>query len=93
MWLLASAIALDLAYAVAAVTLPPVLLVAALPISIAGYGVREGSYVLLLGHVGVSATDATLFSLLAGISFAIASLAGGLALVRRRAAREPLATE
>jgi uncharacterized membrane protein YbhN (UPF0104 family) len=83
-WFLARAIALDLAFAVAAVTLPPVLIVAALPISIAGYGVREGSYVLLLRHVGVDATDATLLSLLAGIAFAIASLAGGVALARRR---------
>ncbi len=92
-WLLARAIALDLAYAVTAVTLPPVLLVAALPISVAGYGVREGAYVVLLRHVGVDATDATLLSLLAGISFAIASLAGGVALVQRRASRAPVATE
>src|SRR5262249_44072463 len=51
-WFLAQAIALDLAFAVVAATLPPVLIVAALPISIAGYGVREGSYVLLLDNVG-----------------------------------------
>ena len=70
-----------------AVTLPPVLIVSAAPISIAGYGVREGSYVLLLRHAGVSTTDATLFSLLAGISFAIASLAGGVVLIRRRSER------
>jgi hypothetical protein len=35
----------------------------------------------------VSATDATLLSLLAGISFAIASLAGGVAMARRRPTR------
>jgi uncharacterized membrane protein YbhN (UPF0104 family) len=87
LWLASRAIALELSYAVLAVTLPPVLLVSALPISIAGYGVREGSFVLLLRHVGVSATDATLLSLLAGISFAIASLAGGVAMARRRATR------
>ena len=87
LWLASRAISLELSYAVLAVTLPPVLLVSALPVSIAGYGVREGSYVLLLRHIGVTATDATLLSLLFGISFAIASLAGGVALARRRATR------
>lgn len=85
LWLVSRAIALRLSFSVLAVTLPPVLLVSALPISIAGYGVREGSYVLLLRHVGVGATDATLLSLLGAISFAIASMAGGVALARRRA--------
>ena len=89
-WFLVQALALPLSFAVVAVVLPPVLLVSAAPISIAGFGLREGSYVLLLRHASVSTTDATLLGLLAGISFAIASLAGGVALARRVSQSAPL---
>ena len=93
-WFLARAIGLHISFAVVAVTLPPVLIVAAAPVSIGGYGVREASYVLLLRHVGVSATDATLLSLLTGINFAVSSLPGGLALLRGgRRATPPKAEE
>ena len=66
------------------------LILSTAPISIGGYGVREGSYVLVVGYAGVSATDATLFSLLSAAAFALASLPGALALlVRRRPASSP----
>ena len=77
LWLVAKAIDLDVSYSVLAVVLPPVLIVSALPISIAGYGVREASFVVLLGHVGIGSTDATLLSLIGGVAFALASLPGG----------------
>lgn len=83
-WLVARSISLHVPFSVLAVTLPSVLIVTVLPISIAGYGVREGSYVLLLGHAGVSTSDATLLSVLSGVVFALASLPGGLSLLRRR---------
>ena len=86
LWLTARAIDLDVPYSVLAVTVPPVLIVSALPISIAGFGVREASFVVLLGKVGISTTDATLLSLMGGIAFAIASLPGGLLLLSRPAA-------
>ena len=65
-----------------AVVLAPVLIVSVLPISIGGFGVREGSYVVLLSYAGVNSTDAALLSLLTAAAFAIASLPGGLALIR-----------
>jgi hypothetical protein len=82
-WLVARSISLDLPASVLGATLAPVLILAAAPVSIGGYGVREGSFVLLLGYTGVTATDATLFSLLQGASFALASLPGALVLLRR----------
>jgi hypothetical protein len=62
-----------------------------LPFSIGGLGIREGGFVVLLGQAGVSATDATVFSLLNGLAFALASLPGVIAFVRagRSAAKEP----
>jgi len=83
LWLVAKAIEVDVSYSVLAVVLPPVLIVSALPISIAGYGVREASFVVLLGHVDIGSTDATLLSLIGGVAFAIASLPGGLLLLQR----------
>jgi hypothetical protein len=89
LWLVARAIDLDVSYSVLAVVLPPVLIVSALPISIAGYGVREASFVVLLGDVGIGSTDATLLSLIGGVAFALASLPGGLLLLQRAPA-EPV---
>ena len=80
---LCDAIDLDVSYSVLAVVLPPVLIVSALPISIAGYGVREASFVVLLGDVGIGSTDATLLSLIGGVAFALASIPGGLLLLQR----------
>jgi hypothetical protein len=82
-WLIARSIALGVPFSALLATLPVVLVLAAAPVSIGGLGVREGSYVLLLGQVGVGATDATLFSLMTATAFAIASLPGGLALLKR----------
>ena len=82
-WLIARSFELDLAFSTLAVMLAPVLIVSVLPISIGGFGVREGSYVVLLSYAGISSTDAALLSLLTAAAFAIASLPGGLALVRR----------
>ena len=89
LWLVAKAIDFDVSYSVLAVVLPPVLIVSALPISIAGYGVREASFVVLLGHVGIGSTDATLLSLVGGVAFALASLPGGLLLLQRSPAQPP----
>ena len=84
LWLVAQSIALRVPFSVLAVTLPVVLLLSAAPVSIAGLGVREGSFVLLLGQAGVSATDATLLSLMSGATFAVASLPGGVAMLAQR---------
>ena len=81
-WLVVRSLELDLAFSTLAVVLAPVLIVSVLPISIGGFGVREESCVLL-SYAGISSTDAALISLLSAAAFAIASLPGGLALVRR----------
>jgi glycosyltransferase 2 family protein len=79
---LASGLGLDLSFALVAVTVCLVLLASLLPISIAGFGVREGTFVVLLGKAGVSATDATVLSLLSVVPLVLVSLPGGLSLLR-----------
>jgi uncharacterized protein (TIRG00374 family) len=80
-WALAEMLGLDLEPALIAVVVPLVLIATALPISIGGFGVREGSYVALLADAGVTAGDATLLSLLSAAAMALASLPGGLVLL------------
>lgn len=79
-WFLAIGLDLGLDPAELTLVVPPVVIIAALPISIAGFGVREGAFVVLLGEYGVSAADATLLSLLSVVAVAIASAPGGVAI-------------
>jgi glycosyltransferase 2 family protein len=78
-WMIAEGLGLDLDPAILAIVVPPVLLASLLPISLAGFGVREGAFVVLLAEFGISSADATLLSLLAVLSVTIASLPGGVA--------------
>jgi glycosyltransferase 2 family protein len=85
-WLVARSLSVDVPLSVLGAVLAPVLILSMAPVSIGGFGVREGSYVLLLGYAGVGATDATVFSLLSAAAFALASLPGALVLLSRGAA-------
>ena len=60
------------------VLIPPVMLITTMPISIAGWGVRETAMVYVLGLVGVSEADSLVISVIIGILFLIVSLLGGL---------------
>jgi glycosyltransferase 2 family protein len=73
--LVASALDLDLSLATVAWTRSAAVLVAILPISVAGLGVREGAMVVLLAPYGITAADALTYALLA---FATTILAVGL---------------
>lgn len=80
--LLAHAIDVDLSYTTAAVALALVTIVTLIPISIGGFGVREGSYVVLLGGASIAAADATLISVLSVAALFVASLPGAYLIVR-----------
>jgi hypothetical protein len=55
---------------------PLVTVATALPISLGGWGVREGLLVLLLGKVGVPASEALILSLMYGFCSAASGLPG-----------------
>jgi hypothetical protein len=82
-WALGESLRLGLDPPVYAAIVPLVLIATLVPFSIAGFGVREGAFVALFGEVGVTAADATLFSLLSVAVIGIASLPGGIALAFR----------
>ncbi len=57
---------------------PPVILAMTLPISIAGWGMREGAMIVAMGLVGVSQESALVLSVLFGLGVTIAALPGGV---------------
>ena len=61
---------------------PPVFLLSALPISIAGWGVREGAMVVVLGYVSVPLDEAFALSVALGLTVLVGSLPGGLFLIQ-----------
>ena len=80
-WTLSEALGLGLDPGLLAVVLPLVLIAMLVPVSIAGFGVREGALVALLAETGTPASDAVLLSLLTVAAISIASLPGGIALI------------
>ncbi|MCE2509632.1 MAG: flippase-like domain-containing protein [Alphaproteobacteria bacterium] len=59
------------------VLVPPVVLLMLLPISLAGWGVREGAMIAALGFVDVPASEALLLSIAFGLAVLLTNLPGG----------------
>ena len=67
-WVAALGMAIPLGLLDSFILFPSILLLSAVPISIAGWGVREGAMVVALGFVGIAAPDALAVSLVIGLS-------------------------
>lgn len=86
---LAWGIGVEIPILVLSVFLPIVITITSLPISISGLGVREGSFVILLGMIGIRPEAATSISLAWFLSFLVGSLPGVVMyFVQSRPARE-----
>lgn len=57
---------------------PPIMLITMLPISIAGWGVREATMMVAFGYAGLAQADGTVVSLLFGAAYFIVGAIGGL---------------
>jgi glycosyltransferase 2 family protein len=86
-WLVARAMTIDVSLLDCLVLVPPIVLVTTLPISIAGWGVRESATVIGFGFVGAAPADALALSVVFGLVQIVIGLPGGLVwmLQRRRA--------
>ena len=60
------------------VLVPPIVLVTTLPISIAGWGVRESATVIGFGFIGVAPADALALSVLFGLVQIVMGVPGGI---------------
>ena len=77
-WLTARAFDIDMPVLGTSMVTPMILLVASLPISISGWGVREGGMIVGLGMLGVSSADAALVSVVFGLISVLLGIVGGL---------------
>jgi uncharacterized membrane protein YbhN (UPF0104 family) len=77
-YVLARAMQLDVTVLDCILLVPPVILVTVVPISIAGWGVREGAMVVAFGFIDVPASAAFAVSVLFGLTVAAASLPGSV---------------
>ncbi|MCR4377208.1 MAG: flippase-like domain-containing protein [Rhodospirillales bacterium] len=75
-YLLARALNIELSLLLCLVLFPPSLLAQIVPISLAGWGVREGALVALFALAGVAADEALALSILYGLVMAVISLPG-----------------
>jgi glycosyltransferase 2 family protein len=89
-YVLAKGLGLSITLAACLVIIPISNLVQAVPISVGGWGLREGFFLLAFGQVGVSEIDALTLSVLFGLCNLFASLPGALVWLAygRRAAAE-----
>jgi uncharacterized membrane protein YbhN (UPF0104 family) len=77
-WCLAKAVAAPLEWSQALLLVFPVLLIATIPLSIAGWGTRETAMVLAFGYAGLPESDGLIVSVLLGITIFAADLPGGI---------------
>ena len=78
-WFCAKAIGSPLNLLHALLLIPPVILIAAIPVSIAGWGVREGAMVAAFTFAGLPDSDALVISVLFGASLFVMGALDGLA--------------
>ncbi|EWY39305.1 hypothetical protein N825_08015 [Skermanella stibiiresistens SB22] len=78
LWLIAMGLNIPVGLVDCLVLTPPIVLVAGMPLSIAGWGLREGAMVAVFGLVGVPVDGALLMSVLFGLLLLLVSLPGGL---------------
>jgi len=78
MFALAQGLSIDVEFSALLVLIPPVILASLLPISFAGWGVREGAMIAMLGTVDVAPENALVLSVAFGFLSLISSLPGAL---------------
>lgn len=76
-FILARGLGVEISFLSCLAVIPPALLISYIPISIAGWGVREASFVLAFSLIGVSVEAALLISLGIGIVVLLMSSLGG----------------
>jgi uncharacterized membrane protein YbhN (UPF0104 family) len=76
-WCLAQSVAANASFVILLYLIPPVLLITTVPVSIAGWGVREGSMTVAFAYAGLAQGDGLIVSVLFGmVSFAVGAIGG-----------------
>lgn len=77
-YVLAGGLGLGVSFAACLVIIPISNLVQSVPISVGGWGLREGFFLLAFGQIGVAEADALALSVLFGLSNLLSSLPGAI---------------
>lgn len=92
-WAIGLAYGSGIGFVTAMIASPVVFLVAMIPISVAGWGLREGAFVIAFGLFGVSSADALAASVTFGIAVLLAYSPAAVLLVLARKRAAPAAKE
>ena len=77
-WLLAQGLTLDLSWWLVLFGFPPAYFVSLIPITVGGWGTREGAMLTTMGLLGMAATNALALSVLFGLCMLLMGIMGGL---------------
>jgi glycosyltransferase 2 family protein len=77
-WCCVKAIAAPVSFAQVLFLFPPVILISSMPVSIAGWGVRESSTILAFAYAGLSQSDGLFVSILFGAASFLVGVVGGI---------------
>ncbi|KQY99711.1 hypothetical protein ASD45_02075 [Pseudolabrys sp. Root1462] len=77
-WCMVQSVSATTSFALLLFLVPPVILIATVPISIAGWGVREGSMIVAFGYAGLPQSDGLVVSVLIGLTFFAIGAIGGI---------------
>jgi uncharacterized membrane protein YbhN (UPF0104 family) len=86
-WCLAKSVGAPLEWSQALLLVLPVLLIASIPLSIAGWGTRETAMVLAFAYAGLPESDGLIVSVLLGITGFAVGLVGGAVWILDRGTR------
>jgi len=77
-WFCARAIGSPLTVIDATLLIPPIILIASIPLSIAGWGVRESAMLAAFGYAGLPQSDGVIVSILFGAANLVVGVLGGI---------------
>ena len=93
MWALARGLDIPVSVVDCLVLVPPVFLLTTLPISVAGWGVREAAMVTAFGFVGVTESSSLVLSIVFGVLNMVTAIPGGIAFLAMGERHLPNAAE
>jgi glycosyltransferase 2 family protein len=77
-WCCVKAVAAPVSFAQVLFLIPPVILISSIPVSIAGWGVRESSTIMAFAYAGLSQSDGLIVSILFGAASFVVGVVGGI---------------
>jgi uncharacterized membrane protein YbhN (UPF0104 family) len=83
-WVTAFSLGLDIAFVYFLVFIPVITLISMIPISLSGFGLREGAFVLLFRSIGIPSASCLALALVTSIMIVLSAVPGGVMYVFSR---------